>query len=217
MQRIVVTGTDTDIGKTVFCAALLAGLEVSGYEPRYWKPVQSGIAEGTDTYTAMRLSGLAEARFMSERYVFTAPLSPHRAAELDDRWIDMADLCDLGSVPACDGILVIEGAGGLMVPFTRQDLQIDLYKSWQIPVVLCCRTSLGTINHTLLSIEALKVRNIPILGLVFIGEDNPDNVKTIADFSNIKVLGVMPHLESLTSLSLAQMFAQNFKAKDFVL
>ena len=184
--------------------------------PHYWKPVQSGITEGTDTKTVQNLTGLPDERFLPENYVFTKPLSPHRAAELDNSKIEIDDLKKQDKIPKCNGTLIIEGAGGLMVPMTREKLQIDLYKDWQIPVVLCAHTKLGTINHTLLSIEALKSRNIPLKGLVFIGNDNPDNVETIAAFSKTDILGIMPRLEQLTRNNLMQAFATHFNAQDFI-
>ena len=210
-QRFVITGTDTDAGKTVFCAALMLGLE----KAHYWKPLQSGVSDGVDTKTVQVLTGLPPERFFPEAYIFSEPLSPHRAAELDGVEIEM-DRLSLDAIPKADGPLIIEGAGGLMVPVTRKNLQINLYKSWQIPVVLVARTGLGTINHTLLSVEALKARGIPIHGIAFTGEDNPDNIKTIAAFSGVKVLGRLPRLENLNAATLKSAFAGNFSAGDFV-
>lgn len=102
-----------------------------------------------------------------------------------------------------------------MVPLTRNNLQINLFKKWNLPVILCARTGLGTINHTLLSLEALWNRNIPLHGVLFIGEENRDNVKTIAEFSGVRVLGRLPLLEELNTASLQKAFAENFKAEDF--
>jgi len=216
MNRIVITGTDTEIGKTTFSAALMLGLEAAGLKPHYWKPVQSGITDGTDTRTVQTLTELPDERFLPEHYVFNQPLSPHRAAEMDGAKIDMDNLCDPTNMPVCDGTLIIEGAGGLMVPLTRNNLQVDLYKEWQIPVVLCARTGLGTINHTLLSIEALKSRGIPLKGLVFIGDENPNNTETIAAFSKAEVLGIMPELEQLTRNNLTRVFATQFNPQDYI-
>ncbi|RWF14555.1 MAG: ATP-dependent dethiobiotin synthetase BioD, partial [Mesorhizobium sp.] len=147
--QIVVTGTDTGIGKTVFAAGL-AGL----LDGVYWKPVQAGIDEGTDSETVSRLAGLSAERVLPEAWRLTEPLSPHRAAELDGVEIDTRALV----LPATDRPLVVEGAGGLMVPVNRRALYIDIFARWRAPVVLCARTGLGTINHTLLSIEALRAR-----------------------------------------------------------
>ena len=216
MDKLVITGTDTEIGKTTFSAALMLGLEAVNAQPHYWKPVQSGITDDIDTRTMQRLTELPDERFLPEHRIFSKALSPHRAAEIDKTKIDMDELLNPANIPACNGTLIIEGAGGLMVPMTREDLQIDLYKAWQIPVILCAHTGLGTINHTLLSIEALQKRNIPLKGLVFIGEENLDNVETIATFSNAKVLGILPRLEQLNRDVLAQTFAAQFNPQDFI-
>lgn len=206
MKKFIVTGTDTEIGKTVCAAMLTLALDGS-----YWKPVQSGIAEGTDRKTVQSLTGLPDERFPAESYVLTEPLSPHRSAELDNVRIEPERL----EPPVCKGPLIIEGAGGLMVPLTRDKLYIDQFKEWGIPLILCARTALGTINHTLLSVEALKALEIPLMGLVFIGEDNPDNIRTIHEFSGAKVLGHIPRLKVLNAKALTETFEQNFTLDDF--
>tara|TARA_R110001592_G_scaffold3525_5_gene19801 strand:- start:5902 stop:6555 length:654 start_codon:yes stop_codon:yes gene_type:complete len=216
MKKLIITGTDTDIGKTVFSAALMLGLETAKKNPHYWKPIQSGIAGEVDTRRVQKLTNLPDERFLPERYIFSEPLSPHRSAEIDNVEIDMPALRDKNNIPACDGTMIIEGAGGLMVPITRDNLQINLYKDWKIPVVLCARTGLGTINHTLLSLEAIWSRNIPLKGLVFIGEENPDNIRTITEFSKVKVLGHMPMIDGLDDTSLRLMFGNHFNAQDFI-
>jgi dethiobiotin synthetase len=139
------------------------------------------------------------------------PASPHLAAEIDGVAIDHAAL----EPPVVDGPLVIEGAGGLLVPLDRRTLTIDLFARWGLPVVLCARTALGTINHTLLSVEALKARGMPILGIAFIGEEKADSQRTIADFSGAKVLGRLPPLDPLTPESLAAAFSAGFSIRDF--
>ena len=209
-SAIVVTGTDTDIGKTVFAAALCQALAGS-----YWKPVQAGTAGGTDRETVKRLCGLSEERLPPERYVLSQPLSPHRAAEIDGVTIDVEVLTRLPAWPG-PGPLIIEGAGGLMVPLTRQHLVIDLIGRWRAPAVLCARTALGTINHSLLSIEALKRRAIPLLGIAFIGEPMPDTERTIIDFAGAKRLGRLARLPSLDPASLKSAFAEGFSVEDFV-
>ncbi len=209
-KRFVITGTDTDAGKTVFSAALMMGLE-NAY---YWKPLQSGVADGVDTKTVQDLTGLPDERFFPEAYIFSEPLSPHRAAEIDGVEIDSAKL-SLEAIPEPDGPLIIEAAGGLMVPVTRKKLQVNMYKKWQIPVVLVARTGLGTINHTLLSLEALWAREIPVLGIAFVGDENEDNIKTIAEISKVKVLGRLPILEELTTENLKYAFKDHFNAEDF--
>ena len=206
-RTFIVSGTDTGIGKTAAAAMLTLGLNA-----HYWKPIQSGTEDGTDTTTVRALTGLPDERFLPEAYVLTEPLSPHRSAELDGVEIDIERLC----VPRIDGALIVEGAGGLMVPVTRQLLQIDLFKHWNAPVILCARTGLGTINHTLLSVEALRARYIPLHGLLFIGGENADNIRTIADLSGARVLGRLPWLDQVDATALKTAFADHFRLEDFL-
>ena len=205
-KTFIVSGTDTGIGKTAAAALLTLGLNA-----HYWKPIQSGTEDGTDTATVKALTGLPDERFLPEAYVLTEPLSPHRSAELDSVTIELDRL----ALPDVDGPLIVEGAGGLMVPVRRDLLQIDLFKHWGAPVILCARTGLGTINHTLLSVEALRARDIPLHGLLFIGDDNPDNIRTIAEFSGAPILGRLPWLDSVHAESLKAVFAETFRPEDF--
>lgn len=210
MNALVVTGTDTGIGKTVVAAMLTLALGAV-----YWKPVQSGTEGGTDTAVVAALTGLGPERLLAERYVFSQPLSPHRAAELDGVELEPAVL-ELPVETAEGRPLVVEGAGGLMVPLTRQVLFIDLFQRWAAPVVLVARTGLGTINHTLLSVEALRRRAIPILGIAFVGEAIPDNEQTICAFAAVKRLGRLPRLPELNAAALRAAFAADFSPADFV-
>lgn len=203
---LVVTGTDTGIGKTVFSAALAGALGA-----HYWKPVQSGLEEETDSERVRRLARLPAQRILPEAYRLNTPASPHLAAELDGVAIDPDALVP----PAVEGPLVIEGAGGLMVPLTRTLLTIDQFARWGFPVVLCARTQLGTINHTLLSVEALKKRGIPLLGIAFIGDAMADSQATIGAFSGVKILGRLPRLAPLTPDALAAAFSAAFDLADF--
>lgn len=205
-KQYIITGTDTGIGKTVASAMLTLALDGD-----YWKPVQSGIEDIVDTKVVQDLTGLPEDRFHPESYVLTEPLSPHRAAEMDRIEINPADI----EIPFHTRPLIIEGAGGLMVPITRRFLQVNLFKQWGAPVILCARTGLGTINHTLLSIEALWARKMPVHGIIFIGEENRDNIKTIAEFSGERVLGWIPHMDHIDAHGLRGVFAENFNAGDF--
>ncbi len=204
-QAIIITGTDTDCGKTVFSAALTAALDGC-----YWKPIQCGLDDETDSQTVQRLGGLGPERILPEAYALTTPASPHFAAERDGIEIDMARL----AVPRVSRPLVIEGAGGLAVPVRRDLLQIDLIARWKLPVILCASTRLGTINHSLLSIEALKRRAIPILGVAFMGDANPDSETTICAIGGVKRLGRLPRLDPLTSESLRAAFVANFELGD---
>lgn len=201
MTRFVVTGTDTGIGKTVFSAALAGALGLP-----YWKPIQSGLEEETDSEAVARLAGV---RVHPEAWRLVTPASPHLAAEIDGVTID----ADALAPPPGD--LLIEGAGGALVPVTRTMLYADLFARWQIPVIVCARTALGTINHSLLTIEALKARHVPIHGIAFVGEAAPDSEAIIAALSGAKRLGRLPHLDPLTPEALAAAFAANFNVADF--
>jgi dethiobiotin synthetase len=205
--RLIVTGTDTGIGKTVFAAALAAALD--GF---YWKPIQAGLNEETDSAAVLRLSGLAPERILPEAYRLRTPASPHLAAERDGIVIDPNRLV----LPETDRPLVVEGAGGLRVPLTRQVTYIDIMARWQAPVVLCARTTLGTINHSLLSIDALRARDVAIAGIVFIGDENPDSERIIAELGGVRQLGRLPHLDPLTGRSLRSAFAAHFRIEDFL-
>ncbi|RWQ65578.1 dethiobiotin synthase [Mesorhizobium sp.] len=200
-QRIVVTGTDTGIGKTVFAAGL-AGL-LDGF---YWKPVQSGLDGETDSEVVARLAGLPPGRVLPEAYRLSKPLSPHRSAEIDGVAIKAADL----TFPVLPTPLVIEGAGGLMVPLNRQTRFIDIFAEWRLPVILCARTTLGTINHTLLSIEALRARSIPLAGIAFIGDEMADTQRTIVEMGGVPQLGRLPYLDPLTNETLREAMVAGF-------
>jgi dethiobiotin synthetase len=205
--RVVVTGTDTGIGKTVFSAALAGALDAY-----YWKPVQSGLEDETDSGTVQRLSGLAPDRILPERYRLKTPASPHLAAAIDGVTIDVASL----DLPATPRPLVIEGAGGLMVPLTREVTYIDVFARWGAPLVLCARTTLGTINHTLLSIEAIRARGIPLLGVAFLGDENADSERIIVELGRTRRLGRLPKLAPLDPAALSTAFAGAFNVNDFL-
>ncbi len=206
MSAIVVTATGTDIGKTVFAAALTAALDGC-----YWKPVQAGLDGGTDRERIRALSGLNEDRLLPEAYRLATPCSPHRAAEIDGVTIDLDRL----SPPPCDRPLVIEGAGGVLVPFTRSTTFADIVARWRLPVVLVASTTLGTISHSLTAIEALRARHVAILGVAFVGDANADSEATIATMGGVKRLGRLPLLDPLDPATLAAAFAANFDLADF--
>jgi dethiobiotin synthetase len=205
--RIFVTGTDTGIGKTVFSAALAGALD--GF---YWKPIQAGLNDETDSQTVLRLSGLAAERVLPEAYRLRTPASPHLAAERDGVTIDHEALL----VPETERPLVVEGAGGLLVPLTRNVTYLDLMARWRVPVVLCARTALGTINHSLLSIEALRARDVAMLGIAFIGEENVESERIIVEMGKVRRLGRLPHVAPLTRDRLHEAFASAFNIGDFL-
>jgi len=204
-MTIIVTGTDTDIGKTVFAAGLTAALGA-----RYWKPVQAGLADGSDAASVVTL-GVPADRVLPEAYRLTTPCSPHLAAEIDGVTIEPDRL----ALPDVDSALVVEGAGGVMVPVTRELIFADLFARWGKPVVLVARTGLGTINHSLLSIEALRSRGVPILGIAFVGDAVEDSEATIATLGKVRRLGRLPRLDPLNATTLAEAFAANFDLEAF--
>ncbi|MGF6158126.1 dethiobiotin synthetase [Ensifer sp. KUDG1] len=205
--RIVVTGTDTGIGKTIFSAALTDALDGC-----YWKPVQSGLDEETDSETVARLGRLSSDRVLPEAYRLATPASPHLSARIDGVTLRPEGLLP----PGVERPLVIEGAGGLLVPLTEHTVFADVFARWQIPVVLCARTGLGTINHTLLSLEALRSRAIPILGVAIIGDAQEDSEAVISELGAVRRLGRLPRLDPLTPDRLRRAFAENFNIADFL-
>ena len=191
--QFVICGTDTDIGKT-----LISSFFVRGLNSFYWKPIQSGIESETDSQAIARIAKVQKSKIINEAYIFKKPVSPHWAAEIDQKVINIKLL----NLPNINGSLIIETAGGLMVPITRNYLQIDQIKKWDIPVILVCKSGLGTLNHTLLSIEALKKRNIKILGLVINGEKHLDNPKTLTEFSGLPIIAEFPYIRKIDSKNL---------------
>ena len=204
--RIIVTGTDTGIGKTVFAAGLTRLLDGV-----YFKPVQAGLEGDTDTAVVRQLSALPADRMLPEIWRLRTPASPHLAAERDGVVIDPRELV----LPTLERPLIVEGAGGLMVPLTRDALYIDVFAAWGAPVVLCARTGLGTLNHTLLSLEALRRRAIPVLGVALIGDAHTDNQRTLGELGRVSILGRLPRLDPLTPQSLAAAFSAGFRRESF--
>lgn len=206
-QQIVVTGTDTGVGKTVFSAGLANLLDAN-----YWKPIQAGLEGETDTELAARLGSLSGDRIVPEVHRLRTPASPYHSAEIDGVRIDADSLAvpDTGGRP-----LVIEGAGGLMVPLGLGTLYADVFERWRLPVVLCARTALGTINHSLLSIEALRKRHIDILGIAFIGERNAEAESAVCEIGRVRWLGRLPWLAPLTPDTLQVAFKASFRADTF--
>ncbi len=205
-RTIVIAGTDTGVGKTVFAAALAGALDAG-----YWKPIQAGLDGPTDSETVADLGGLLPERIHREAYCLNTPSSPHRAAEIDGFEIDIDGL----QLPPISAPLVIELAGGLMVPLTRSVLQIDVLAKWQARVVLVARTSLGTINHALLSLEAMRSRGIDVAGVAFVGEENEASEAIIQTMGDVRRLGRLPVVTPLVPERLAVAFADNFALEDF--
>jgi len=187
-SRIIVAGTDTNVGKTI-----VSSLLVNKLNAHYWKPVQCGdLDTGGDSATIKKLSGIKANRIIPEAYRLKMPASPNQAAAEEGITIDKENL----RLPNHEGALVVELAGGLMVPLRDDWLQIDQVKMWNLPVVLVARSGLGTLNHTLLSIEALENRNIKVATLILNGEKHEENYNTLATMVkssiSIKVLEIQP-------------------------
>jgi dethiobiotin synthetase len=205
VTAFVVTGTDTGIGKTIFSAALTGALNA-----HYWKPVQAGLDDGADRDHVARLAGVPAEHVLPEAYRLTTPCSPHRAAEPDGVVIDLANLALPPQRP-----LVIEGAGGALVPVTRNTTYADVFAWWNLPVIVVARTALGTINHSLLTVEALRSRGVPVHGVAFVGEANEDSEATICTMGKVRRLGRLPILQRLDQQSLAIAFAKGFNIASF--
>lgn len=180
MRKIFVTGIGTDVGKTVVSSVLVEALKAD-----YWKPVQTGSFFSTDTAKVQKWVSNTESKFHPEGYLLKQYMSPHAAAELEDVELSLNSM----SLPETNNTLIIEGAGGLMVPLNRTEFMIDMIKKFDAEVILVVQNYLGSINHTLLSIEALKSRGLKILGVIFNGPPHQLSQDIILDHSNLKVLG----------------------------
>ena len=209
MNSFFITGTDTDAGKTVLTALLLAALHQRGHHVLPMKPAQSGCTENIpDLDYALALSGIPAdpaLKALMAPACYTPACSPHLAAEMENRPLSLQHLVDAYHTlcPHAQSLL-IEGAGGALVPLNRQETMLDLMTELQLPILIAARPGLGTINHTLLTIQALHQRNLPIAGFVFIhtrpnGSDftEPDNARTIAEFGQTPWLGTIPYIPEL--------------------
>jgi dethiobiotin synthetase len=204
VSGFIVTGTDTGIGKTVFSAALTGALLRRHGAARYWKPVQAGLEEVTDSEAVGTLAPGAQVH--PEAYRLVTPASPHLAARIDGVTIDPARL----TLPPGEAPLVVEGAGGALVPLAGRLLYADLFAPWGLPVVVVARTSLGTINHTLLTIEALRARGVALAGIAFVGEAHDENEAVIPALSGVARLGRLPVLADVTAQTLGAAFDAGF-------
>jgi len=196
-QRFVIVGTDTGVGKTVISAALVSALDAF-----YWKPVQAGLEGETDSQAVARLSGAPAHRILPEACRLRRAASPHLAARAEGVEIDAAAL----EPPACEGPLVIETAGGVMTPLNDHALTIDALKRWRLPIVLVAPMRLGAINHSLLTIEALQRRDLSLIGVVFVGDEDADVERSIATFGDVRRLGRLPWLDPLNAQTLRAAF-----------
>jgi len=207
-HHFFITGTDAGVGKTVLSSLLCAALDAV-----YWKPIQTGTLEGSDRVTVMRLAGIGTDRTLDEIYKFVPPVSPDLAA----RWAGVE--IDLGNVNMPTSLmndwLVVEGAGGVLVPVNQKQFMLDLMVKFKLPVIVAARSGLGTVNHTLLTLAALHAAELPVHGVVLIGDQNRENRETIERFGHVRVIGEIPKLPNLHRTALMQVFMNHFDRAAF--
>ncbi len=201
-KPIFITGIGTGIGKTITSAVLVESLQAD-----YWKPVQSGDLEYTDTDKVKELVSNNKSIFHPEAYRLTQPFSPHKSAELDGVKIELSKII----LPESENQLIIEGAGGLMVPLNDTDLMIDLIQKLEAEVILVSKNYLGSINHTLLSAEILKVRGITLRSIIFSGEADLSSQNIILQHLKIESSHI-PHFPVLNKVQISE-FASRFYFK----
>ena len=202
LRGLFVTGTDTGVGKTVAAAALLHRYR-GRFPLRYWKPIQTGIEQDDDTAEVTRLAACGPHEVLAAGVRLERPVSPHLAARLAGRPIDIDALVTVVNAEPEAVRWIVEGAGGVLVPVNDTANMADLIGRLGLPAIVVARTALGTINHTLLTIEALRRRSIATVGVIMVGVPNDDNRDTIERCGGIEVLGVMPPVEPLTAKALA--------------
>lgn len=187
-MSFVVTGIGTDVGKTVASAIIAQRLQCV-----YWKPVQSGDLDKLDSDKVAALT--SGVQIHPEAIKLTQPMSPHAAAEIDGVKISLDDF----KIPFIDESIVIEGAGGILVPLNDEGLcYIDVFEKWGIPVIVVSKHYLGSINHTLMTLEILQYRGVPIHGILFNGEENKSTEQIILKSSGVKMLGRIPIVSDLS-------------------
>jgi dethiobiotin synthetase len=201
MNRIVVAGIGTGIGKTIVSAILTEALNAD-----YWKPVQAGSLDHTDTDVVRELVSDSTSFFHPEVYRLSQPVSPHAAAAIDGVTIDLNKL----AIPKTNNKLIVELAGGLMVPLNSKDLNIDLVKQWDANVILVSQNYLGSINHTLLSVAALKNNGIRLAGIIFNGEENKATEDFILQYTQANCIGRINH-EAEINNEVVKRYAEKLK------
>lgn len=195
MERLFISGIGTDVGKTIISAILVEKLQAD-----YWKPIQTGANTDSDTRTVKNLISNKQSHFFKESISLTKPVSPHEAAALEGVSISPDQLI----LPATSNNLIIEGAGGLMVPCNETLMMADLVTYFGAELILVCRHYLGSINHTLLSLELIKARQLNLRGIIFSGEQNLASASFILDYSGAKNLGYVPTLANINASTIKQ-------------
>lgn len=197
-HRYFITGIGTGIGKTITSAVITEKLKAD-----YWKPIQSGDLHQSDSMSVGALLSNPKSKIHPETYKLHEPLSPHLSAKIDGVNINLDEL----KLPVTENHLIVEGAGGLMVPLNDEHLILDLIKHLNLELILVSKHYLGSINHTLLSVQALQSYNIPIKGIIFNGEPNRESEQYILNYTKLKKLGEIPNLPQLSP---EQIFAATF-------
>ncbi|MDP4267881.1 MAG: dethiobiotin synthase [Bacteroidota bacterium] len=193
MKKYFVTGIGTDVGKTIVSAIITEALHAD-----YWKPIQTGSFNDSDTPFLKKLIKNNLTQFHKEAYHFKNPLSPHAAAYLEGKAINTEEII----IPETDNILIIEGAGGVMVPLNNNELMIDLIKKFDAEVILVSRNYLGSINHTLLTVEAIQNKGINIKGIVFNNSGDKLTEDYIIKYTGLNCLLKLPHLNKIDKESI---------------
>lgn len=203
LRGLFVTGTDTGVGKTVVSAALLHryGTRVP---LRYWKPIQTGTERDDDTTDIRKLTSSAGVEILDDGVRLPSPVSPHLAASLAGQTIDLPTLTHaVEHYPRTDR-WIVEGAGGVLVPINQSELMADLIGRLKLPVLVVSRSSLGTINHTLLTLEGLRSRSVAVAGVVMVGDLNPSNRAAVESYGQVSVVADMPRFDHLSDAVLAE-------------
>ena len=208
MTGYFVTGTDTNVGKTVLSALLVAALDAV-----YWKPVQTGASEGTDRESVRAWSEATEEQLPLERYRFNPPVSPHLASREAGVRIAL-EAFELPAAPA-GRRWIVEGAGGVMVPLNEHDMMRDLMQAIGFPIIVAARTELGTINHTLLTLAALRDASVAVCGVALIGNENFENRRAIERYGNARVVGHIPILKKIDRATLLDVYEKYFDHQAF--
>lgn len=203
LRGLFITGTDTGVGKTVVAAAIMHRYRATG-NLRYWKPIQTGIEQDDDSAAVRWLGACGNGEILAEGVRLARPLSPHLAARLSGRTIRIQELVRLAGAQPEPARWVVEGAGGALVPINSAEKMTDLMAALGLPAVVVARSTLGTINHTLLTLEALRNRSLRIAGVVMVGEKNAENRAAIEQFGDVSVLAEMPFFRELAPAALAK-------------
>lgn len=201
-MKLFITGISTDVGKTIASAIIVEALQAD-----YWKPIQAGDLDNSDSHKIKLLVSNTKTKIYPNSYQLQTPASPHLAAELDGIIIDLNQIKE----PKTKNHLVIEGAGGILVPLNDKDCVVDLIKK-DYKVIIVSRHYLGSINHTLLTIEALKNRKIQIAGIIFNGEENTSSEAIILNKTGVKCIGRIeqePYFDQNVVKEFADLFREN--------